>query len=243
MSNKLNLTRGQIAAIVGNDPDAIRRFEELFEEVGQKFPDSMESIELSLATISSKNGNILDLMSKISNSLEMIAKKPSEIDSSKHEDQLLPVQIHPNDEMVQKEVYALFHFASGTFNRLNAFAINSFTVINSNGIDITTANTLKIEQDGLYEIVLNTNIKNTSLFDTTSKLVYLSSIFKGSTQLERIYRWFNSGEYDSDSKTIRVRLEKDDLITFKTNDRGNFIETQGGVYYHSPCSIVKIGET
>lgn len=69
---RLNLTRHQIARIVGNDPDAIRAFEALLSQASPSLPDAVESAELSAAVAELRAVAVLEAAKDLTQALASI---------------------------------------------------------------------------------------------------------------------------------------------------------------------------
>lgn len=158
MSNRLNISRDQLAKFLGNDADLIRRFENLFSEVGEILPEDLESLRVDFsAEISRQSGDISALKScldRIASSLEAL---PPSIELKEVQDDLNPVNHEPIE--AKKELTPYAKRVSYTATNVIASTVNTPLSINYDlaqdlleGHTVPNTNRLVISEDGTYKI-------------------------------------------------------------------------------------------
>ena len=75
MVARLNLSRSQIAQIVGNDPEAIKQFERLFAQ-GDTNVISLDDVSLSAGGADAKADQAMALLDRMSDELALVALRP-----------------------------------------------------------------------------------------------------------------------------------------------------------------------
>lgn len=75
MVDRLRLSRSQIAKIVGNDPEAIKQFERLFQQADTQ-ETGVDEVAIAAGLADGKANQALDLLQRISDALEVLALAP-----------------------------------------------------------------------------------------------------------------------------------------------------------------------
>ena len=94
MSNRLNIRRDQLASFLNNDPDLIRRFEELLLDTGETFPEEIESLKIGQAlSDSSRRSGMFDLINAMNRLASAIESKPVSVNDRPETENLVPGNI------------------------------------------------------------------------------------------------------------------------------------------------------
>ena len=79
---KLVISRSQLASFLNNDEDLIRRFEELFLNVGESIPNGLNDVELLISTNESSQqagvAELVESMNRLSSALESLPTQNKE---------------------------------------------------------------------------------------------------------------------------------------------------------------------
>jgi len=92
---RLKLLRSQIAAIVGNDPRAIRAFEELFNQTADVIPSNVQDVEIAAANAEAMAAQAVGAIDRLASAVELLALVPVQTPVGLP-DFLTPAQIQPS---------------------------------------------------------------------------------------------------------------------------------------------------
>lgn len=194
MADPRPLTRNQIAAFVGNDPEAIRAIERLFQVAGVLTPADISTINIELEDNSLAAGvaggqavQALSNLSRIAHALELLALAPPEQPVKSDQDNLVPPGF-----AVRRTGYGNFYDTTTQ----TAAAINTAYPITFNTTDLSfgvyigsPASRIYVDTAGLY------NFQFSAQLDKTTGGVAL------------IYIWYRINGVDAANSATQIRLQ------------------------------------
>lgn len=178
MADPKALTRNQIAAFVGNDPEAIRAIERLFRVAGELTPDDIATLSvaiedntLALGAAQTQAEASSAILAQMANAVQGLALAP-------------PIQ------PVRRKVYGTFYDT----NTQTAAAINTAYTVSLSNTDLSfgvylSGTQIKVSQAGVYNFQHSIQINKT----TGGKGLF--------------YLWYSLNGSDVAESAIRVRIE------------------------------------
>ena len=175
------LTRNQIAAFVGNDPEAIRAVERLFRVAGQDTPDSLASL----------SGEVSGVASQADGATALAAQALAELQAIRHG--LDYLALAPPRQPLNRVAWGTFF----DLNTQQAAAINTAYTVSFSNTDLSRgvylagspATRITVDQAGLY------NFQHSFQIDKTT----------GGKGL--FYLWYRKNGTDVANSATRLRVE------------------------------------
>lgn len=160
MVDRLRLSRSQIAKIVGNDPDAIKQFEKLFQMAdGQD--TSIDEVAVVAGTADGKASQALAELQRIADALEVLAMAPIGGEDGGVADIAPPVVMVPSDDwllpparqITAKRYGSFYSTATQTAASANtAYAVTFDATDRTQGIAIASSSRITPDNGGLFLI-------------------------------------------------------------------------------------------
>lgn len=159
MVDRLRLSRAQIAAFVGNDPEAIRQIEKLFSTaVSQE--TGIDEVAVIAGTADSKAGQALSELQRIADTLEAIASAPVPVLPNEPDDLTPVVQQHS-----VRKAYGWFY---DTTDQTAAVANTAYAMTFNNSGETqdvrigTPTSRIYVDRQGIYNIQFSAQLLNTA---------------------------------------------------------------------------------
>lgn len=200
MADPRPLTRNQIASFVGNDPEAIRAIERLFQVAGVLTPNDITTINIELeanALEAGASGNqavqALGELTRIANALEILALAPPEQPPLKDTDNLVPPSF-----AVRRAGYGNFLSTSTqTAAVINtAYAVTFNTTDLSLGVYIgTPTSRIYVDTAGVYNFQFSAQLDKTA----------------GGTAF--IWIWYRINGVDATNSATQIRIQGNNAET------------------------------
>lgn len=170
MVDRLRLSRAQIAAFVGNDPEAIRQIEKLFSTaVSQE--TGIDEVAVIAGTADSKAGQALAELQRIADALEVLALAPVDDDDAPIGDIAPSVVTVPGDDwlvppprqITAKRYGSFYSTATQTAAAINtAYAVTFDTTDRALGVSIASSSRITPDNGGLFLIDYALHLHETS---------------------------------------------------------------------------------
>jgi hypothetical protein len=202
MADPKALTRNQIAAFVGNDPEAIRAIERLFRVAGELTPSDIAALNVAIEANTLALGAAQDQAEVLAAVAVELGQRVVQADTSAALAQAALASLGRIDEVVQglalaPPIVPARRQAYGTFydtNTQNAAVINTAYTVSLSNTDLSfgvylSGTQITVDQNGLY------NFQHSIQIDKTT----------GGKGL--FYLWYRKNGTDVAESATRMRLE------------------------------------
>lgn len=194
------LSRAQLAKICGNDPEAIRLFERLFQVAGQVLPDQIDGS--SLTEFGDPTSGLAELQKSV-DAQELVQLRAELSEVSARLEQVAAVAL-PDELTIEPPVREFRRACYGQFydtTTQTAAAINTAYSVSLNTVDISQGVYLSGEQvtvaeSGVYNFQLSVQLDKTS------------------GGVGHFYLWFSKNGTDIPNSASTVRIQGNDAEVF-----------------------------